>query len=102
MSVYELNYITCVKVNFSTVCYEQSRKLHTRTHTTDVQRAEQRIRAVRVMRRSMRSPQPLARSRSPAAARPQPLRRAHAASHHTIPDVTDRGERRDIDFLPIR
>ena len=88
MSVYELNYITCVKVNFSTVCYEQSRKLHTRTHTTDVQRAEQRIRAVRVMRRSMRSP--------------QPLRRAHAASHHTIPDVTDRGERRDIDFLPIR
>jgi hypothetical protein len=88
MSVYELNYITCVKVNFSTVCYEQSRKLHTRTHTTVVYRAEQRIRAIRVMRRSMRSP--------------QPLRRAHAAPHHTIPDVTDRGERRDIDFLPIR
>lgn len=32
MSVYELNYITCFKVNFSTVCYEQSRKLHTHTH----------------------------------------------------------------------
>jgi len=66
---------------------------HTHTRTPVVQQAEQRIRAICVMRRSMRSP---------AAARPQPLRRAHAASHHTIPDVTDRGERRDIDFLPIR